>query len=99
MCFKYISNPNSVILAVTAANTDIATSESLKLAKEVDPDGECYKTKRILVHILLKPKTQDRASNSTSRQLQPINDLLCVDLVNDEVTAFLILSCLQIICS
>ena len=42
MCFKYISNPNSVILAVTAANTDIATSESLKLAKEVDPDGECY---------------------------------------------------------
>ena len=58
MCFKYISNPNSVILAVTAANTDIATSESLKLAKEVDPDGECYKTKRVLVHVLLKPKTE-----------------------------------------
>ena len=40
MCLKYISNPNSIILAVTAANTDIATSESLKLAKDVDPDGE-----------------------------------------------------------
>ena len=36
---KYINNPNSIILAVSAANADIATSESLKTAKEVDPDG------------------------------------------------------------
>lgn len=36
---KYIENPNCIILAVTAANTDIATSESLKFAKEIDPDG------------------------------------------------------------
>ncbi|XP_054154711.1 dynamin-1-like protein isoform X2 [Oppia nitens] len=36
---KYISNPNSIILAVTPANTDFSTSESLKLAKDVDPDG------------------------------------------------------------
>ncbi|XP_058446499.1 dynamin-1-like protein [Malaya genurostris] len=36
---QYIENPNSIILAVTAANTDMATSESLKMAKEVDPDG------------------------------------------------------------
>uniref|UniRef100_A0A1Q3G0P8 dynamin GTPase n=1 Tax=Culex tarsalis TaxID=7177 RepID=A0A1Q3G0P8_CULTA len=36
---KYIENPNSIILAVTAANTDMATSESLKMAKECDPDG------------------------------------------------------------
>ena len=40
MCLRYISNPNSIILAVTAANTDLATSEALKLAKEVDQDGE-----------------------------------------------------------
>ncbi|ESO12075.1 hypothetical protein HELRODRAFT_105218 [Helobdella robusta] len=39
MCLKYISNLHSIILAVTAANTDLATSEALKLAKEVDPDG------------------------------------------------------------
>ncbi|XP_038054333.1 dynamin-1-like protein isoform X2 [Patiria miniata] len=39
MILQYISNPNSIILAVTAANTDMATSEALKLAKEVDPDG------------------------------------------------------------
>lgn len=36
---KYIANPNSIILAVVTANTDMATSESLKIAKDVDPDG------------------------------------------------------------
>lgn len=41
MILKYISNPNSIVLAVTAANTDMATSEALKVAREVDPDGEC----------------------------------------------------------
>lgn len=40
LMMKYISNTNSIILAVTAANTDIATSEALKYAKEVDPDGD-----------------------------------------------------------
>lgn len=39
LCAKYISNPNSIILSVTAANTDMATSESLALAREVDPEG------------------------------------------------------------
>ncbi|KAK3101869.1 hypothetical protein FSP39_006916 [Pinctada imbricata] len=40
LCLEHISNPNSVILAVTAANTDLATSEALKLAREVDPEGK-----------------------------------------------------------
>ncbi|XP_042202472.1 dynamin-1-like protein [Callorhinchus milii] len=35
----YVTNPNSLILAVTTANTDLATSEALKLARDVDPDG------------------------------------------------------------
>lgn len=39
LILKHIENPNSIILAVTAANTDMATSEALKMAKEVDPDG------------------------------------------------------------
>uniref|UniRef100_A0AAG5D9L1 dynamin GTPase n=1 Tax=Anopheles atroparvus TaxID=41427 RepID=A0AAG5D9L1_ANOAO len=39
LVLKYIENPNSIILAVTAANTDMATSEALKMAKDVDPDG------------------------------------------------------------
>jgi len=43
MCFSYIGNPNSIILAVTAANTDLATSEAIKLSKDVDPDGKCMR--------------------------------------------------------
>ncbi|KAK0153772.1 Dynamin-1-like protein [Merluccius polli] len=39
LIMKYISNPNSIILAVTAANTDMATSEALKVARDVDHDG------------------------------------------------------------
>ena len=39
MVLEYISNPKCIILAVHAANTDLATSEALKLAREVDPDG------------------------------------------------------------
>lgn len=40
MVIKYIQNPNSIILAVSTANTDMSTSESLKLSKEVDPEGK-----------------------------------------------------------
>ncbi|EGG17121.1 dynamin B [Cavenderia fasciculata] len=40
MVVDYISNPNSIILAISAANQDIVTSDALKLAKEVDPTGK-----------------------------------------------------------
>ena len=40
MCMEYITNPNAIILAVTSANTDLANSDALKLAQEVDPYGE-----------------------------------------------------------
>ncbi|KAJ7221724.1 Dynamin central region-domain-containing protein [Mycena pura] len=39
MLFKYISKPSCIILAVTAANVDLANSEGLKMAREVDPEG------------------------------------------------------------
>uniref|UniRef100_A0A8C8SU39 Dynamin-1-like protein n=1 Tax=Pelusios castaneus TaxID=367368 RepID=A0A8C8SU39_9SAUR len=39
LILRFISNPNSIILSVTAANTDMATSEALKIARDVDPDG------------------------------------------------------------
>ena len=39
LIYNYISNPNSIILAITSANTDMATSEAIKLARDVDPDG------------------------------------------------------------
>lgn len=39
MILKYIVRPNAIILAVTAANVDLANSDGLKLAREVDPEG------------------------------------------------------------
>jgi dynamin 1-like protein len=40
MCLEFASNPNAIILAVTAANQDLANSDGLKMARAVDPDGE-----------------------------------------------------------
>ncbi|KAL6042668.1 Vacuolar protein sorting-associated protein 1 [Balamuthia mandrillaris] len=42
MVLKYITKPNAIILAVTAANTDLSNSDALKLARDVDPEGEFY---------------------------------------------------------
>ncbi|KAI8622178.1 Dynamin central region-domain-containing protein [Chytriomyces sp. MP71] len=39
MIMKFITKPNCIILSVTAANTDLANSDGLKLAREVDPEG------------------------------------------------------------
>ncbi|KAI9359261.1 Dynamin central region-domain-containing protein [Zopfochytrium polystomum] len=39
MILKYATKPNALILAVTPANTDLANSDGLKLAREVDPEG------------------------------------------------------------
>ena len=40
MLLMFVSQPSCIILAVHAANTDLATSEALKLAREVDPNGD-----------------------------------------------------------
>jgi replication fork clamp-binding protein CrfC len=40
MIVKFIEKPNCIILAVSAANTDLANSDALKLAREVDPQGQ-----------------------------------------------------------
>lgn len=39
MIMTYIRKENCLILAVTPANSDLANSDALKLAKEVDPEG------------------------------------------------------------
>ncbi|BFU19786.1 dynamin-1 family protein [Entamoeba histolytica HM-3:IMSS] len=40
MVLKFIERPNAIILAVTSANVDLATSDALSIAREVDPDGD-----------------------------------------------------------
>ncbi|XP_078432889.1 phragmoplastin DRP1C-like [Wolffia australiana] len=40
MVRTYVGKPNCIILAISPANQDIATSDAIKLAREVDPSGE-----------------------------------------------------------
>jgi len=39
MLMQFITRENCLILAVTPANSDLANSDALKIAKEVDPTG------------------------------------------------------------
>ena len=56
MVRRYIENPRTIILAVVAANVDIATTEILDMAAEVDPSGQ-----RTL-GILTKPDLVDKGA-------------------------------------
>ncbi|KAJ1721555.1 vacuolar protein sorting-associated protein 1 [Coemansia erecta] len=57
MILTYITKPNAIILAVTAANTDLANSDGLKMAREVDPDGT--RTIGVLTKVDLMDKGTD----------------------------------------
>ncbi|KAL3320862.1 Dynamin-1-like protein [Cichlidogyrus casuarinus] len=57
LCRQFIENPNSIILAVTPANSDMATSEAIKLAKEIDPLGR--RTLAVLTKLDLMDKGTD----------------------------------------
>lgn len=43
MLFQFITKETCLILAVTPANTDLATSDALQISKQVDPDGKQQK--------------------------------------------------------
>lgn len=40
MVRNFVDNPNTIILAISPANQDLATSDAMKLAREVDPQGD-----------------------------------------------------------
>ena len=39
MLYQFITRDSCLILAVSPANTDLANSDAMKIAKEVDPEG------------------------------------------------------------
>lgn len=55
---EYIAKPNSIILAVSPANVDLVNSESLKLARQVDPQG------KRTIGILTKLDLMDQGTNA-----------------------------------
>lgn len=40
MLMQFVTKENCLILAVSPANSDLANSDALKIAKEVDPQGK-----------------------------------------------------------
>ncbi|CAJ0566903.1 unnamed protein product, partial [Mesorhabditis spiculigera] len=58
LILPYITNSNSIILAVIPANQDFVSSEALKMAREVDSEGE-----RTLV-VLTKLDLMDHGTNA-----------------------------------
>jgi len=63
MIMQFISKPNAIILAVQSATQDLATSDALKLAREVDPDG--HRT----VGVLTKIDIMDKGTNAVDTLL------------------------------
>ena len=49
MILQFITRDNCLILAVSPANADLATSDALKLSKEVDPQGGYFLFRGILI--------------------------------------------------
>ncbi|KAH0790248.1 Dynamin central region family protein [Histomonas meleagridis] len=58
MVLKYIKPENSIILAISPANSDIANSDSLLIAKEVDPQGDRT------IGVLTKLDIMDKGTNA-----------------------------------
>ena len=69
MIMEYISKPETIILAVSNANTDLANSDSLKIAREVDPEGN--RTLGVLTKIDLMDKGTD-ARDMLSGNIYPL---------------------------
>ncbi|XP_051144641.1 phragmoplastin DRP1E-like [Andrographis paniculata] len=58
MVRAYVEKPNCIILAISPANQDIATSDAIKLAREVDPTGDRT------FGVLTKLDLMDRGTNA-----------------------------------
>uniref|UniRef100_A0A7N0U3A6 Uncharacterized protein n=1 Tax=Kalanchoe fedtschenkoi TaxID=63787 RepID=A0A7N0U3A6_KALFE len=57
MVRSYVQKPNCIILAISPANQDLATSDAIKVSREVDPKGE--RTFGVLTKIDLMDKGTD----------------------------------------
>uniref|UniRef100_A0A8D0AEL0 Interferon-induced GTP-binding protein Mx n=1 Tax=Sander lucioperca TaxID=283035 RepID=A0A8D0AEL0_SANLU len=69
MIMQFICKENCLILAVTPANTDLANSDALKLAKDVDPQGQ--RTIGVITKLDLMDEGTD-ARNILENRLLPL---------------------------
>mmetsp|Transcript_11719 Transcript_11719/g.35707 ORF Transcript_11719/g.35707 Transcript_11719/m.35707 type:complete len:678 (+) Transcript_11719:95-2128(+) len=65
LIFSYIERPNAIILAVHPANTDLATSDALQLARRADPEG--LRTVGVITKLDLMDKGTDALDMLTGK--------------------------------
>ena len=65
MIMKFITRENCIILAVTPANQDLANSDALKLAKEVDP--------QVITCFFFKKKRRKNKEEETTNWSTPVS--------------------------
>lgn len=64
MILKFIRKENCLILAVTPANIDLANSDALKLAREVDDDAEMTQAMLRTIGVITKLDLMDEGTNA-----------------------------------
>lgn len=70
MIFSYIERETCLILAVTPANIDIATSDALMVAKQADPEGSFMEEKEKKVWKGGKTNSQDERAKINNNKGQ-----------------------------
>jgi len=78
MILTYISRETCLILAVTPANSDLATSDALKLAREMDPQG--LRTIGVLTKLDLMDEGTHAQDVGILNHLRLIGSILCIVL-------------------
>lgn len=58
MLMQFVTKDNCLLLAVSPANSDLANSDALKVAKEVDPQGVCHQNITIKNNKVISLKTK-----------------------------------------
>lgn len=58
MIMEYASQPNSIILAISPANSDLANSDALNIARQVDPEG------KRTIGVITKIDIMDKGTNA-----------------------------------
>ncbi|KAI7905988.1 Dynamin central region-domain-containing protein [Cokeromyces recurvatus] len=80
LVFDYIAKPSSIILAVTPANVDLANSDSLKLARQVDPTGQ--RTIAVLTKLDLMDAGTNALNILTEKSFRSLFKLGVIGVVN-----------------
>ncbi|KAK9151686.1 hypothetical protein Syun_009995 [Stephania yunnanensis] len=87
MVRSFIEKPNCIILAISPANQDLATSDAIKISREVDPKGE--RTFGVLTKIDLMDKgtnAVDSVSVGIYHESATESETECKNSVSDSVS-------------